>query len=425
MVLSETSNQKFMESLMFFKIYIFLSVFISYPLISKADLASETVYLTWKKSPTTTMTIQWISHDDRSENRIFYSQKDSSEWHEAKGHATRFPQTLNYLIHQVELLSLKPETEYVFKLHENPKEYLFKTMPLTLNSPVRFVVGGDMYHDEPEFLHTTCKQAALFNPSFAIVGGDIAYASPSKPFQGQKIERWIKWVQCWHQEMVTPKGHLIPVIAAVGNHDVSGNYNQTPAQARIFSGLFPMPGPQIYNVLDFSSYLSIFLLDSGHANPVSGKQVEWLKTVLEERKSITNRFAVYHIPAYSSVRPFDNELSQNIRKYWVPHFEQGGIQTAFEHHDHAYKRTHPLLNNKIHPDGIIYLGDGAWGVKKARKPKNSRRKRPYLAKFASERHFIGVILQNDQQTFLSINSEGNKLDECTRKITKQVINTSP
>ena len=398
------------------KVILFFCISILCSLTCFADLVSDTLYLTWKRSPTTTMTIQWISLNEQLENRVYYHRIGEKEWHEVNGHATRFPQSLNYLIHQVELLSLEPNSEYIFKLYGSPKEYKFRTMPVNLNTPIKFIVGGDMYHDEVEFLCATNKQAARFDPLFAIVGGDIAYASRSNPFQGQKIDRWIEWVRCWHQDMITSQGYLIPVIAAVGNHDVSGNYNQTPAQARIFSELFPMPGNQIYNVLDFSYYLSILLMDSGHANPVDGKQVDWLKKTLAERKNISHLFAVYHVPAYSSVRPFNNELSQKLRKFWIPHFEAGGIQTAFEHHDHAYKRTYPLLNNQIDPSGIVYLGDGSWGVKSPRKPKNGRHRRPYIAKFSAERHFIGVVLQNDDQTFISIDPEGKIIDKYRRKI---------
>src|SRR5262249_10261743 len=153
-------------------------------------------------------------------------------------------------------------------------------------------------------------------------------------------------------EMIDSQGHLIPAIAAVGNHDLVGQFDQTPKQAAIFSTLFPMPGKRIYNVLDFDPYLSIVILDSGHANPVGGDQAKWLKNALEQRPQVPHRFALYHLPAYPSVRDYDNDLSATIRQEWVPLFEQGGIHAAFEHHDHAYKRTHPLLKGRIHPQGV-------------------------------------------------------------------------
>jgi hypothetical protein len=86
-------------------------------------------------------------------------------------------------------------------------------------------------------------------------------------------------------------------------------------------------------------------------------------------------------------------VSPLIRQHWVPLFERFGLNVAFEHHEHAYKRTHLLLQGSPHPAGILYLGDGSWGVEKPRKPK-SPSERPYLAKSASTRHFILVELTN-------------------------------
>lgn len=382
-----------------------------------ADLPNETVYLTWQQSPTTTMTIQWISLSDQTQNRIIYRKKDEVEWKAIAGNYYRFPQTLEYLIHRVELQSLKPGSEYIFRLNSDSQEYKFRTMPLQMDEGgVRFVVGGDMYHDGIDLVSATNRQAAKFNPSFAIAGGDIAYASSSIVSKPQNISRWIKWVKTWHKDMVTDSGNLIPVIAVVGNHDVSGNYNQTPAQARIFTLLFPMPGPQVFNALDFGSYLSLFLMDSGHANPIEGKQTEWLSETLQQRQKVTHRLAAYHVPAYSSVRSFNQRISVDIRRFWVPLFEKGGIQAVFEHHDHAYKRTYPLLNNQIHPSGIIYLGDGAWGIAKPRNVKARHRKRFYIAKFIPKRHFIGVVLQKDRQSFFSIDPQGLLLDELVKKL---------
>ncbi|MFI5343975.1 MAG: fibronectin type III domain-containing protein [Chlamydiales bacterium] len=397
-----------------FSIFIFFFFWSLFPCL--ADLATDTIYLTWQRSPDTTMTIQWISPADQDQSPVLYRSKEETGWRTENGIYYLFPQTSNYFIHHVELQGLKPDSEYVFKISVDSPEFLFKTMPSQLDKPIRFVVGGDMYHDGLELLSATNKQAALFNPSFAVVGGDIAYASGSRFDSLQKVDRWMAWVKAWHKDMVTPQGYLIPVIAAIGNHDVSGNYNQTPAQARIFSLLFPMPGFQIYNAIDFGSYLSIILLDSGHANPIAGKQTEWLKNTLGTRQNVTNLFAVYHVPAYSSIRSFNGRTSMDIRRYWVPLFEKGRIQTVFEHHDHAYKRTYPLLNNKVDPNGIIYLGDGAWGVAKPRIPKASRPKRFYIAKFASKRHFIGVTLQKEKQTFVSIDPEGNLIDEYVRSL---------
>jgi hypothetical protein len=232
------------------------------------------------------------------------------------------------------------------------------------------------------------------------------------------VERWLDWIKVWHTHMITPQGHLIPMIAAIGNHDLIGGFDQTPAQATVFSALFPMPGKRIYHVLDFDPYLSIFILDSGHANPVAGLQAQWLRTALEERQKVTHRLALYHVPAYPSIRDFHHKHSAIIRTSWVPLFEQGGIQAVFEHHDHAYKRTYPLLKGRIHPQGIVYLGDGGWGVEK---PRSLRTKRSYLAKFAAVRHFIAVTLTSTSQHFKCVNDQGQVLDEYNQSIHNKAL----
>lgn len=383
----------------------------------RADLAQETVYLTWQQNPSTTMTIQWLSTSQEKQNAIVYRElKEERKWWNETGENFPFPQSPLYLIHRVELKNLQPGTEYAFKILPQEREYRFKTLPSQLEKELHFVVGGDMYHDALQFMVKTCQKAAQTAPAFALIGGDIAYAVSSN-YPYQNIERWIEWIKVWNGTMITPQGHLIPVIAAIGNHDLIGQFDQTPSQAAVFSALFPMPGKNIYNVLDFNSFLTVFLLDSGHANPIEGHQTNWLRKALEERQNIPHRFAIYHVPAYPSVRGYQTPQSIAIRKNWVPLFEKGGIQVVFEHHDHAYKRTHPLLHNRIHPQGIVYLGDGGWGVEK---PRTQRTKRPYLAKFISARHFIAVTLTPSQQVFKCINDQGQILDEYTRILDKAV-----
>lgn len=380
-----------------------------------ADLASDTVYLTWQKDPTTTMTVQWVSATSDKDSRLLYRARNETTWQEAEGSWFKFPQTSQYLIHRIELTNLEPDTDYLFKLLHDDKTYLFRTMPSSLIRPLRFVVGGDMYHDGIHLMTEMCQQAAKVNPSFALVGGDIAYSVGSIHLPFQKINRWIEWLKAWHHSMITPEGRLIPIIAAIGNHDLAGHYDQTPAQAKIFSSLFPMPGESIYNVLDFSSYLSLLILDSGHANPIAGHQANWLKNSLDARQHMQHRFAIYHVPAYPSIRDFNNTHSKAIRQHWVPAFESGNLHAAFEHHDHAYKRSHLLLNNAIHPKGVLYLGDGAWGIEKVRKMKSV--KQPfYLAKFASTRHVIVVTLQPTQQHFMCVDDQGRMIDEYSRSL---------
>jgi hypothetical protein len=388
-----------------------------------ANLASDTVYLTWQKDPTTTMVIQWLTLADHDQTHIEYRALNEKEWLSATGKQFALPYSPNHLVHRLELINLLPNQSYQFKVAGQEKVRLFRTMPSNLESPIHFVVGGDMYHDNDatQGMCITCRQAAQTDPDFAVLGGDIAYAVMSNNAP-QRMERWIEWIRAWSQNMVTEEGRLIPVLAAVGNHDVINQFGQTPAQAKVFKSLFPRHGEKLYNVMDFGNYLSLFLLDSGHTSPIRGAQTNWLKTSLEERQDKLYRLAAYHVPAYPSIRDFNNRYSKAIRRNWVPVFENKDVQMAFEHHDHAYKRTFPLLKGKPQTSGgVVYVGDGAWSIQGTRQP--IAQERPYLAKFNSSRHFISVKLDQDKLFIRSIEDVGNILDRYTHK--RQPVSKAP
>lgn len=379
-----------------------------------SGLDSETLYLTWINNPDTTMVVQWLSLSNQSQqnDKIEYRLPNEPTWHLAVGEHRILPHSNRYILHRVELTQLMPDTLYQFKQADTDRIYSFQTMPTELTRPIRFVEGGDMYHDATtEYMKVTCKKAASTHPDFALLGGDIAYAVTHLRSK-EKMERWIEWLQTWSSTMVTDEGRMIPVIAAIGNHDVLGQYNQTPAEAVVFRAIFPKIDDKVYGVLDFGKYLSLFILDSGHATPVDGIQKKWLKSALKEREGTPHMFAAYHVPAYPSFRSYNHENCKSVRNNWVPVFEKGGIRLAFEHHDHAYKRTKSLLKNKPNAEGITYLGDGAWSVGKPRSPLFVKKGANHLAKFVSSRHFLLVtIFPDGQELVLSISDTGKILDE--------------
>lgn len=368
------------------------------------------------------MTVNWISTLDRQDDTLEYCPLNEENWFQAAASHSRLPNDAPFLLHRIELSHLQPDTIYQFRTGNDAIIYKFKTMPADLTKPIRFVVGGDMYHDDLETLHITNREAAKTGPQFALVGGDIAYAS-DKIFDylprwshrlldhlvGQKFDRWLGWLIAWKDDMITPEGCLIPMLTAIGNHDVIGRFGQTPNKAPFFYSLFAMPGLPGYNVLDFGNYMSIFLLDSGHTNPVAGKQSNWLAQSMQKRKDIRHKFALYHVPAYPSVHKITEEIGSQIRKFWVPSFDAYHLTAAFENHDHAYKRTHPMLGGAININGVVYVGDGGWGVKKPRKPRNVEEKW-YLAKAASARHFVVVDVEENKQTVTAINYTGEVID---------------
>lgn len=376
------------------------------------------VYLTWKKDPTRSMTVQWITRKDRADDLVEYQIEGKEGWMQACGEHTTMPEGHPFFIHRVELTNLEPNTGYIFRTGPKSVTFKFRTMPDHLDAPIRFIEGGDVYHDSIDLVEQANTQAAAQDPYFAIIGGDIAYAADyDEGLFPEDADRWFKFLKTWKNTMVTHQGYLIPIIPAIGNHETSGGFRQTPRQAPFFYALFPFPGLQGYNVLDFGDYMSVIILDSNHTHPIGGRQAEWLYDTLEARVKTPYKFAIYHVPAYPSVRKFSNDPSTTgalIRKHWVPIFESFLLSTAFEHHDHAYKRTHPLRDGKYHPFGVLYMGDGAWGVEKPRNP-HSTRARKYLAKTASTNNFIVVTVNNAEVNYMAMDREGNIIDRYVQK----------
>ena len=287
-------------------------------------------------------------------------------------------------------------------------------MPKDLSKPVRFITGGDAYHDDGDAFITTCKKAASLSPRFVLLGGDIAYAVHDNRQRHDKFDRWHAFLKAWSENMKAPDGCLIPILPVIGNHEVLGYYEQIPEQAKFFYALFPTPGQDGCKQMLFGKYLSICILDSGHTHPIGGTQTAWLQDALRKGFSYTHRFAVYHVPAYPSVRYFRMKESCAIRRHWVPLFERYKVNAVFENHEHAYKRTFPLIDGSEHPEGVVYIGDGSWGVK-PRIPKRAGRT-TYLAKSLGVRQFVVVDLTKESRTYSATTPDGTIVDTYSEKV---------
>lgn len=373
------------------------------------------LYLTWQQDPTSTMTILWITRPEQQEDFLAYQKIDENEWHSAKGKHVLLPNGSNCVLHTVQLGSLDQGTGYRFRISDCDSEFKFRTVPKDLSNPVTFVAGGDIYRGSIDPVIDMNRQAAKTNPYFALLGGDIAYSVDSGKTMRwwvveEKIDRWLDFLNAWTKTMVTYEGYLIPLIPTIGNHETLGDEEQTPDKAVFFYALFPMPGKQGYAVLDFGNYLSILVMDSGITHTIDREQAQWLENTLQQRQQIPYKFAIYHIGAFPSHRSPDGKWTEMIRRYWVPKFEKYHLTAAFENHDHAYKRTFPLANGKIDPSGVLYLGDGCWGIPGPRVPE----KRWYIAHCSSDRHIYVTTLKQDSCQFKAIGQQGNIVDEFSR-----------
>jgi acid phosphatase type 7 len=379
------------------------------PAAQTENAGLSTLFLTWRRDPTTTMTVQWVDQITDTDPTVYYwpATIDSA-------FAMRLPQPTtskpypkaNYKVFRSELSGLKPDTDYNFTVGRHSTTFRFRTMPAKANDTISFISGGDCGTNAHAIANNI--QAARQDPMFAIIGGDLAYEN------GVAANTHLTFLRNYSKHMIGRDGRLIPMVAGIGNHEVWGGYKQPRSKApffySLFDGLYPETG---FATLDFGDYLSLVLLDTGHTTPIEGEQASWLEKILRQRADHPNVFVVNHVPAYPSFRKMEGKNNTGTgagnRKYWVPLFEKFRVPVVLEHHDHTFKRTKPLLDGLANANGVLYLGDGSWGqLRSPQKPE----KLPFLARSSGDYHLSLHRIQGNERFHLALDEKGRVMDVC-------------
>jgi len=401
------------------------------------------VYLTWQGDTSTTMTVNYHTAADTDESTVLFDSVPRAGVPgdyamRADGASHRIPGLYmqpgaDRAVHVVELTGLRPGREYYFiagdEEHGYSAERKFRTSP-DGDAPIRFITGGDMGTDE--VVGRLMRHAASTDPLFGLIGGDIAYANGEL----DEWHDWEVWLDFWERDMVGPKGHTIPMVLAIGNHEVNDKTGPITERAPFFFGYFAQEGAALsydsraYFRRSFGDNVALYALDSGHVTAVDREQRDWLDATIERDRDMPFKFAVYHVPMYPSHRLYTAPNSKAQRDHWAPLFDEFGLTAGLENHDHMYKRTKRMRADQPHPEGVLYLGDGAFG----RAPRSGEQARAlsdpeqllrmgllqsYLAKWESRLNFI--LIETSTRTsgggvrFTAIDEKGVAFDTITLK----------
>ncbi len=366
----------------------------------------DSLFLTWRQDPTTTVVIQWVGYRGTAPV-VRHGRLLDFSWAGAEPTTTRPFGDSPWQVFRTELTGLTPDTEYCFQVDGHARVYRFRTMPAKATDTFAFVSGGDCGVNAHAVANNIL--AAKQEPYFALIAGDLGYDN------GTSARTALAFLRNYSQHMIDPHGRLIPLVTCLGNHEVRGGYAKTRAAATyyfpLFDGLYPETS---YAALDFGDYLSLVLLDSGHVAPIGGAQTEWLAGALAERQDRPHLFAVNHVPAYPSYRSPGGAgmlalfgTGDGNRRFWCPLFERYRVDAVLEHHDHTFKRTHPLIDGRPDRNGVPYLGDGSWGMLRA---PVSPEKRPYLARVSRAYHMTVHRLEGDRRYHVALEESGRIAD---------------
>lgn len=369
------------------------------------DDGPASLFLTWQGDPTTSVVVQWVGEED-DDAEIRFGRYDKSRNQSAKAKVKDFPGT-DLKVHRCELTGLAPGEEYEFTLGKNGSKRRFRTMPAKANDVIQFVSGGDSGTGSHAVENN--RLAAKQEPYFALIGGDLAYDNGASP------ETFLKFLENYGTTMLDPEGRCIPLISCLGNHEVQGGYRtKHKKEASYFSVFDGFYSDTTYGVFDVGDYLSLVLLDTNHVTPVAGEQTDWLEKTLAERQERSHVIVANHVPAYPSARePWDKEgnpgTGADNRKHWSPLFEKYNVDVVLEHHDHTFKRSHPMKDGLVDANGVLYLGDGSWGKIRPLLPPE---KRPYLARAEESYHLSVHRLEGDKRFHVALADGGRVADVC-------------
>ncbi len=239
--------------------------------------APSHIYLTWQGEPSTSVTVNYHTLESAQASEVRFDRESrggefgayrfriAGSRHRISGLEDR--RTINV----VELTGLEPSTAYFFIAGDETNgfstELKFRTVPDD-DRPVRFVVGGDMgiSQEAAQLIGIAGEK----DPLFAVIGGDLAYANGRL----SSHRRWDRWLENWQENFVSPDGFMIPMVLAVGNHEVRGGYGQLPEDAPFYFGYFKQAGGEnrAYFSMRFGANVAIYVLDSGHVSTHGGEQ---------------------------------------------------------------------------------------------------------------------------------------------------------
>ena len=185
----------------------------------------DTLFLTWQRDPTTTVTVQWVGPTKDAPNTVRVATRDGNDtWTTGKVVTKPFGNT-DVKVHRCEFTGLTPGTEYLLQLDGSIQTCRFRTMPAKATDTFTWVSGGDC-GTGPHAIGTNLI-AAKQEPYFAFIGGDLAYDN------GTSAKAVVQFLQNYSKHMIDPKGRLIPMVSCLGNHEVRSGYKGKRTDATV------------------------------------------------------------------------------------------------------------------------------------------------------------------------------------------------
>jgi hypothetical protein len=344
---------------------LFLAVATPIPRVFAQSDQPVQIHLTWDQNDTAhTIVVTWQTKTAGAGDVVLYDTKsgsgEPSNYASSQTGTSHTYSDADGYIHDVELTGLSSDTIYYFICGGDnggwSGERSFRTAPDNSIS-FRFVAGGDSRSgsgDWPAGRDSVSREMAKFNPSFVLYVGDFVY-------QGDYQSEWDNWFAAEQMYWVDNDSLTIPIIPCLGNHDVSRDGGTA------YFGQFSLPtfpADEKWYSLDWGPNLHITVLDT--ETGVGGDQTTWLQQDLAEHENYMWKVVLFHRPPFSGG---PDGIDTDVRRYWVPLFDEYHVDLVISGHNHLYERTYPI-NYTISEstpasspeNGTVYIVSGGWGA---------------------------------------------------------------
>lgn len=250
----------------------------------------------------------------------------------------------------------------------------------------------------------------------------------------------------WNLLLQTAKFSLMntTIMPASGNHD-AGN------STFIDHFNFDTPGQSAtgaYYSVDYSNAHFVVLNtneSSDNYKEFTNAQVDWLKADIGSAKSAGAQWiiVVMHMGPYTIAEHSSDSNIKDTRAKIAPLLSELGVDLVLQGHDHVYERSKPIadgaaaeetivtedfngspVNYISDPQGTVYLTPGTAGTKHYYQ--NASLSKSYLNLFdVADGPYKGDPDINNQETFISITIDGNRLTATAYQVSKTINSGTP
>lgn len=293
-------------------------------------------------------------------------------------------------VHEVRVCGLTPGTTWHYRVGGAKgwsEVHTFTTAPAAGDTrPFRFGVAGDS-RGAPSDWGTIVEALDAQGAEFRLFTGDAVSS-------GSNISQWEDWYDAGGN-----------IIAETMTWQVNGNHE---ALTQAYFSMVGQPENELWYSFDYGNVHFVALNDTVGASTDWQTQADWLAADLA---ATTQPWKVvfHHKAAYSGCRP--NGEDTNVRTWFVPVEEAGGVQLDLAGHNHNYERSVPLFGGEevAQTEGVTYIVTAGSGAPLYANTKGWS----YIATNTQSEHYVLAEVEGETMTLTAIDLAGNVIDSFT------------